>query len=356
MAVTRLVSSSPGAVRRLAVVPVGRSSGVRPTQPVRGPAGLIGRVIETGSISARILLLTDPASVVPVRRATDDLEGVVVGDGAGGLELRPLVSRRVQLRAGDLFVTSGVGGVFPPGIPVALVRPSGGGRIAMQALASVDLSDPVLVLPGVRAGDRGPTSVQQSRHGGRRRLAGRAMTSRVVVRRPAAGVARASGRAGVRWSPRLRSILMILLGSLSAVLPILADAPILPPLGFLAFVVWRLLAPDLFPPWSALGFGLFDDLVSGNPLGTAIFLWTVAALALPLANRAFPFRTWRQDWLMATGAVMLYLTSLWFLSPVNGGAPIPLFLLLVPAGVTAVVVPFVVRLATGPGEPDPRRT
>lgn len=146
VAVTRLVASSPNALRRLAVLSVGRSSGVEPGQPVRGHAGLIGRVIDAGSISARVLLLTDSASVVPVRRATDDLAAVAVGDGAGSIEVRPLVSRRVQLRAGDLFVTSGVGGIYPPGIPVAIVREAGETIIA-QPLASPDLSDPVLVLP-----------------------------------------------------------------------------------------------------------------------------------------------------------------------------------------------------------------
>ncbi len=166
---------------------------------------------------------------------------------------------------------------------------------------------------------------------------------------------RTSEHSGVRWSPRLRSTAMILLGSLTAVLPVLFDSPILPPLGFLAFVVWRLLAPELLPPWSALGFGLFDDLVSGNPLGTAIFLWTVAALALPFADRAFPFRTWRQDWMIAAGAVILYLTALWVLSPINGGAPIPPAFLLLPTGLTVLAAPLVVRLATGPGQPDPRR-
>ena len=146
-AVTRLVASSPGALRRVAVLPVGRSSGVRPSQPVRGPAGLIGRVIEVGAISARVLLLIDSASVVPVRRATDDLAAIAIGDGAGALEIRPLASRRVQLRPGDLFVTSGIGGIFPPGIPVAVVRQAHGRQVVAQPLANPELSDHVMILP-----------------------------------------------------------------------------------------------------------------------------------------------------------------------------------------------------------------
>ena len=147
IAVTRLVASSPGALRRLAVLQVGTSSGVLPAQPVRGPAGLIGRIIEAGAISARVLVLTDSASVVPVRRSSDDLAAVAVGDGAGGIEIRPLASRRVQVRAGDLFVTSGLGGVFPPNIPVAIVRQSGGQQVAAEPLANPRLSDYVMILP-----------------------------------------------------------------------------------------------------------------------------------------------------------------------------------------------------------------
>ncbi len=147
IAVTRLVASSPAALRRLTVLPVGRSSGVRPDQPVRGPVGLVGRVLEAGAVSARVLLVTDTASVVPVRRASDDLDAVAAGDGAGGLEIRPLSSRRVVLRPGDLFVTNGIGGVFPPNIPVAVIRRTATDHAAARPLGDPALSDPVLVLP-----------------------------------------------------------------------------------------------------------------------------------------------------------------------------------------------------------------
>lgn len=159
-----------------------------------------------------------------------------------------------------------------------------------------------------------------------------------------------------RWTPRLRSTVMIVGGSLTATFPLLSDLPILPPLGFLAFVIWRLLAPDLLPPWCVIGFGAFDDLVSGNPLGTAILLWTVAALLLPWAERVFLFRTWRQDWMIGSAAAIVYLTALWLLSPMNGGSPVPPTTLLIPAVLSLLAVPTGIRLATGPGEPDPRRT
>lgn len=146
--VTRLVASSPSSLRRFAVVPVGRSSGVAANQAVRGPTGLAGRVVEAGAISARILLITDTASVVPVRRATDDLAAVAVGDGAGGLEIRPLANRRVTMRPGDLFVTNGIGGIFPPGVPVAMLRAqTSGDQAQAQPVFDPNLTDPIMILP-----------------------------------------------------------------------------------------------------------------------------------------------------------------------------------------------------------------
>lgn len=179
------------------------------------------------------------------------------------------------------------------------------------------------------------------------------MSDRSVVARRA--VQRRRVEAPKRWSPRTRAFVMIVTGSLTAILPLTVSAPLLPPFGFAAFVVWRLLRSDLLPPWTALGFGTFDDLVSGNPLGTAIFLWTVAALVLVLADRWFLFRTWRQDWMVTGAACVLYLIALWLLGPVNGGPRGEWSMLLVPAFGSLLSAPFLIRLATGPGLPRPKR-
>lgn len=179
------------------------------------------------------------------------------------------------------------------------------------------------------------------------------MSNRAVVARRS--IQRRRAAAPKRWSPRTRAIVMIVSGSLTAILPFTVSAPLLPPVGFAAFVVWRLLRPDLLPPWTALVFGTFDDLVSGNPLGTAIFLWTAAALVLVLADRWFLFRTWRQDWIVIAAACVLYLCALWLLAPLSGGLRADLSTLLVPAVGSLLSAPLLIRLATGPGLPRPRR-
>ena len=71
IAVARLIGSTSSSARRLGYISVGRNQGVRPGMPVTSPMGLVGRVLEAGSESSRVLLLTDTESLVPVRRATE---------------------------------------------------------------------------------------------------------------------------------------------------------------------------------------------------------------------------------------------------------------------------------------------
>jgi rod shape-determining protein MreC len=116
-----LVASSSGSTRRFATISVGASSGVIPGMPVRAPEGLIGRVLDVGHHSARILMITDSESVVPVRRASDGIPAFATGKGDGTLQLRLLTLGINPLKVGDAFVTSGSGGLYWPGTPIAVV-------------------------------------------------------------------------------------------------------------------------------------------------------------------------------------------------------------------------------------------
>jgi rod shape-determining protein MreC len=132
VATARLIGSTAGSLRRFAVIAAGSRSGVLIGQPVRSASGLIGRVLEVGPDTARVLLVTDPENVVPVRRASDGLPAFVQGAANGRVAIRLINSGVATLRKGDLFVTSGSGGMFAPGIPVAVVtEPSRDGAVAM---------------------------------------------------------------------------------------------------------------------------------------------------------------------------------------------------------------------------------
>jgi len=99
----------------------------------------------------------------------------------------------------------------------------------------------------------------------------------------------------------------IILGSLSPWLPVIAPAPVLPPFGFLLMLAWRLVRPGLLPPWAGLPLGLFDDLFSGQPMGSGVLLFSLALIIVELIEIRFPWRNFWLDWLTAAGLVSSYL-------------------------------------------------
>jgi rod shape-determining protein MreC len=121
VATGRIVSSSWDSGRRFAVLSVGSDAGVAYNMPVRAPEGLIGRVMDTGRWASRILLIVDGASTVPVRSVRDGTPAFAVGTVHGELKLNTVELGVNPFRRGDVLVTSGVGGIFPPNIPVAQV-------------------------------------------------------------------------------------------------------------------------------------------------------------------------------------------------------------------------------------------
>lgn len=127
----RIVTSSFQSPRRFATLNAGSASGVEIGLPVRSIDGLVGRVVETGRWASRILLVTDGRSHVPVRMLRGGIPALAVGRGDGTVELRTLEVGENPFRRGDVLVTSGTGGIFPPDIPVAtVIRLEGDSTIA----------------------------------------------------------------------------------------------------------------------------------------------------------------------------------------------------------------------------------
>lgn len=147
IAAARIVGSDLGGSQRLATLAAGSAEGVRPGQPVRGPDGLIGRVAQTGRHAARVVLLTDAGSTVPVRVVRTGQPALVEGHGDGRLDVRATATGGQPLRRGDLLVTSGTGGVYPPGLPVAVVTGASGEIGTARPLANPAALDLALILP-----------------------------------------------------------------------------------------------------------------------------------------------------------------------------------------------------------------
>lgn len=105
---------------------------------------------------------------------------------------------------------------------------------------------------------------------------------------------------GVVW-------LSIMLASLTPILPIISSAPVVPPLALMLLIAWRLSRPALLPLWAGFFFGLFDDLFSGQPLGSGIMLFSLALIALDLIEARFPWSGFWQDWAVASLIIAVYI-------------------------------------------------
>ena len=121
VAAGRIVGSSFESPRRFAVLSVGRSDGVEPGMPVRTADGLVGRVVEAGRIASRVLLVSDRSNIVPARILRGGIPVISTGRGDGTVDIRPLEVGRNPFKRGDIIVTSGTGGLYPPLIPIARV-------------------------------------------------------------------------------------------------------------------------------------------------------------------------------------------------------------------------------------------
>ena len=122
VATARMIGSTSASTRRFGIMGAGSRQGVAKRMPVRSATGLVGRVLEVGPNTARVLLVTDAENVVPVRRASDGVAAFAQGRADGRLVLKLINMGINPLKRGDVFVTSGAGGLYRPGIPVAVVE------------------------------------------------------------------------------------------------------------------------------------------------------------------------------------------------------------------------------------------
>lgn len=147
VAMGKIISSSAASARRLGTLSIGANSGLQKGQPVRGPEGLVGRILEVGPTTARVLLVTDADNVVPVMRLSDGLPAFASGLGNGLVAIRPISLGVNPFKIGDVIATSGNGGLYRPNIPYAVVtKKTPDGAIA-QPIADPSAASNVVVLP-----------------------------------------------------------------------------------------------------------------------------------------------------------------------------------------------------------------
>lgn len=142
-------------------------------------------------------------------------------------------------------------------------------------------------------------------------------------------------------------IASVMFGSfITAVLPVIAQSPLLPPLGLMLLLAWRVLRPDFWPLWIGLPLGLFEDLMSGQPLGSSVLIWSVILLVLDFEGQRHFWRDYWHGWFTASLALTFGLSAGWFVSHLSGSGG-SITLILPQLAYSIGLFPLIVRICAG---------
>lgn len=184
-----IVNIQLNSLRQKLLINRGAANGVFAAQAVLDDKGLVGQTTHIGPWSAEVILITDPEHALPVRVERTGLRTIAVGAGDATSLALPYLPGNADIKAGDLLVTSGLGGVFPEGYPVARVTEVH--RDAVQPLAQVRAaplahidSDSEVMLVWFRAGH--PAAPVPNTPGGDLKSGNRDMQPQARAPRPVA--------------------------------------------------------------------------------------------------------------------------------------------------------------------------
>ena len=135
----RVIGAAGGSYSRSVMIDRGSADGISKGQAATSGTGLVGRIAEVGARASRVLLVTDMNSRIPVILQGSHERAVLAGDNSDW-PLLAYLAPNAKIAVGDQVVTSGDGGVLPPGIPIGTVASIGGyARVALSTdLSTVD--------------------------------------------------------------------------------------------------------------------------------------------------------------------------------------------------------------------------
>jgi rod shape-determining protein MreC len=119
--IAELLSINTDPYEHILVVNKGTNFGVHEQQPVLDANGVVGQVFRALPLTSEIMLITDPNHAIPVQINRNGLLTIAVGSGQLNQLNLPFLPSNADIRPGDLLITSGLGGTFPQGYPVAIV-------------------------------------------------------------------------------------------------------------------------------------------------------------------------------------------------------------------------------------------
>lgn len=137
--------------------------------------------------------------------------------------------------------------------------------------------------------------------------------------------------------------LSVMVASMLTVIPVVADAPLVPPFGLMMFLAWRLLQREIWHPWAGVALGLFDDLWSKQPPGTAMLLWSVAQTLIAIGDQRALWRDYWQDWAISSVLIAVIISAGLAVANFTGGHT-PWLIILPQILISILVQPLVMRL------------
>lgn len=142
--IAEVLTAEMDAYRQQVVINQGANDGAFVGQPIIDERGVVGQVISVGERSSRVLLITDVTHAIPIQVLRSDVRAIANGTGHNDELILDNLPRTVDIAEGDVLVTSGLGGHFPEGYPVAVVEniindgSSHFARATARPLASLD--------------------------------------------------------------------------------------------------------------------------------------------------------------------------------------------------------------------------
>jgi rod shape-determining protein MreC len=133
--VVEIMAVDANPYRHNIVIGIGERDNVYDGQAIIDAVGVVGQVIETGVTTSQAILISDPSHALPVEVNRNGLRTIAKGTGDFNRLDLPFLPNNADIRAGDLLVTSGLGGAFPAGYPVAVVATVN--RIPQEPFADV---------------------------------------------------------------------------------------------------------------------------------------------------------------------------------------------------------------------------
>lgn len=150
----RIVGSTGDAWSDAVVIDKGANAGFEVGMPVCGSGGVIGQIIEVGATTSTVRLITDEQSGVSAMVQSSRAQGMLQGQADGTLRLEYVVTD-AEVAEGDIVITSGLGGVFPKGLPLGTVTSVEGSSndeyytIVVRAISSAENNEEILVVTAV---------------------------------------------------------------------------------------------------------------------------------------------------------------------------------------------------------------